>query len=216
MDKYLHDLIDRIGDDTQEVVDGVYDSSTTISWKALREAEKVNDEGLVPQLIKFISEEKDKKKRGSAYFLLGHIAKNTENLSAVNFLIERVGFETDKYIISSLLDRIANIKKPNGIDLQPLIKATKSEKWLIRHSAIQSLNNSEDALAESTLIEIIDSSIDPFDLTYANATLNRIGTPRAIPYLEKHLKSRKRDVKDTARYAIEEIVKRDAFESSKH
>ncbi|WP_367864441.1 hypothetical protein [Pedobacter sp. WC2423] len=55
------------------------------------------------------------------------------------------------------------------------------------------------------MIDIIDNTDDLYDLTYANATLNTMGTPRAIPSLEKHLKSRKKDVKDSARYAIDEI-----------
>lgn len=195
-------------DTSDQIMEAGYDSSQTISWKALREAEKVENAAFVPQLISFIDNEKDKKKRNKAYFLLGHIAKNTSDLKALVYLISRVNKETDKYIISSLLDRIADINKPIGTDLQPLIQATKSNMWLIRHSAIQSLNNSFDSVAETALIEILDSSDDPYNLTYANATLNRIGTPNAIPYLEKHLKSRKRDVKDSAKYAIEEIKKR--------
>src|SRR5690606_12269792 len=99
-------------------------------------------------------------------------------------------------------------------DLQPLIQATKSDKWLIRYSAIQSLNYTTDPIAETTLIEILDSTEDPYNLTYSNATLNKIGTLRAIPHLEKHLKSRKRDVKDSAKYAIEEILKRNGQEST--
>lgn len=199
-------------DHTEPIGTGVYDSSTSISWKAHREAENVCDQLMIPQLIEFIDNEKSKEKRGNAYFLLGHIAKNTNNSTALNYLIARVESETDKYIISSLLDRISNVKKPLGTNLQPLILATKNKKWLIRHSAIRSLDNSEDSIAESALIEIIDNSDDPFDLTYANSVINTIGTLRSIPYLEKHLKSRKRDVKDTAKYAIEEISKREAIE----
>lgn len=195
-------------DTSDQIMEAGYDSSQTKSWKALREAEKVDNAAFIPQLISFIDNEKDKKKRNKAYFLLGHIAKNTNDLKALVYLISRVNKETDKYIISSLLDRIANINKPIGTDLQPLIQAIKSDKWLIRHSAIQSLNNSFDSVAETALIEILDNSDDPYNLTYANATLNRIGTPNAIPYLEKHLKSRKKDVKDSAKYAIDEIKKR--------
>ena len=195
-------------DASDETTEAGYDSSKTISWKALREAEKVENTVYIPQLIAFIDSQKDKKKRDRAYFLLGHIAKNTSDLKAVAYLISRINQETDKYIISALLDRIAAIKKPTGTDLQPLIQATKSDKWLIRHSAIQSLKNASDSIAETTLIEILTDSDDPYNLTYANATLNKIGTLRAIPFLEKHLKSRKRDVKDSAKYAIEEIKKR--------
>ena len=92
--------------------------------------------------------------------------------------------------------------------MQPLIQATKSDKWLIRHSAIRSLKNALDSVAETALIEILNDSDDPYDLVYTNATINTIGTLRAIPFLEKHLKSRKRDVKDSAIHAIEEIKKR--------
>ncbi|WP_165769799.1 HEAT repeat domain-containing protein [Flavobacterium araucananum] len=185
-----------------------YDSSKTISWQAYREAENVENAEYVLQLITFIDNEKNKKKRDKAYFLLGHIAKNTSDLKALNYLISRVNKEIDKYIISSLLDRISDIKKPIETDLQPLIQSTKSDKWLIRHSAIQSLKNSSDSDAETALIEILNDSEDPYDLAYTNATINKIGTLRAIPFLEKHLKSRKRDVKDSAKYAIEEIKKR--------
>ncbi|OXB05008.1 HEAT repeat domain-containing protein [Flavobacterium pectinovorum] len=208
MDNYLINLIDRMLDTSDQNKEAGYDSSKTISWKALREAENVENTEYIPQLITFIDNEKDKKKRDRSYFLLGHIAKNTSDLKALDYLIYRIQKETDKYIIASLLDRIAAIKKPIGTDLLPLIQATKSDKWLIRHSAIQSLKNALDSVAETALIEILNDSDDPYDLVYTNATINTIGTLRAIPFLEKHLKSRKRDVKDSAKYAIEEIKKR--------
>jgi HEAT repeat protein len=208
MDKYLIDLIERMSDTSDQTKEKGYESSQTISWKALREAEKINNIDFISDLIIFIDKEKNKIKRGHAYFVLGHIAKNTNNEIALNYLIQRVEKETDKYIISTLLDMIANIKKPIGTDLQPLIKMTKNEKWLIRHTAIRSLNYSLDILAENILIEIIEKSEDVFDIVYSNATLNKIGTLSAIPYLEKHLKSKKRDIKHSAKYAIEEIKKR--------
>ena len=208
MDNSLIDIIDRMLDIRDQNKEAGYDSSKTISWKALREAENIENPAYIPQLITFIDNEKDKKKRDMSYFLLGHIAKNTSDLKALDYLIYRIQKETDKYIIASLLDRIAAIKKPIGTDLQPLIQATKSDKWLIRHSAIRSLKNALDSAAETALIEILNDSDDPYDLVYTNATINTIGTLRAIPFLEKHLKSRKRDVKDSAKYAIEEIKKR--------
>jgi len=207
MDKYLIDLIARMLDKSDKIMETGFSSSDTISWKALREAEEVNDEALIPQLILFIDTEKDKKKRDKVYFL-DHIAKNTGNPEGLDYLISCVNQETDKYIISSLLDRIADIHKPVGTDLQPLIQATKSDKWLIRHSAILSLNNSSDGLAETVLIDIITNSDESIDSTYANATLGDVGTARAIPFLEKNLRSRKKDVKGSAEYAIEEIKRR--------
>jgi hypothetical protein len=43
--------------------------------KALREAERISNADFIPQLITFIENEKDKDKRGSAYFILGILQK---------------------------------------------------------------------------------------------------------------------------------------------
>ena len=188
-----------------------FNSSETISWKALREAEKLDNIDFVPQLIDFINQEKNKNNRDRAYFILGHLTKNTSSPSATQFLINRLTKESDKYVISSLLDRIADLNKPTGTDLIPIIDATKSDKWLIRHSAIHALKNSDDKIAEHTLIEILEKSEDPNDWINSNSSLNNMGTSTAIPYIEKHLTSRKRDVKMSAKLAIEEITKREAI-----
>jgi hypothetical protein len=82
MDKYLIEIIERMLDTSDQIMEAGYDSSKTISWKALREAEKVENAAFIPQLISFIDKEKDKKKRNKAYFLLGHIAKNTNDPEA--------------------------------------------------------------------------------------------------------------------------------------
>jgi hypothetical protein len=103
MDNYLVDLINRMCDTSDQKMQSGYDSSKTISWAALREAEKLNNNDFVPQLIDFISKEKNKIKRDKSYFALGHVAKNTGDNSALNFLIQQVDKETDKYIISSIL-----------------------------------------------------------------------------------------------------------------
>lgn len=208
MEEYLVSLIGRMNDTSYEKTASGSTSRNSVSWKAFREAEKIEDLSFVPQLIAFIDREKDKKKRDKAYFVLGHLAKNLNNDEALQFLIQRINKETDKYIIASLLDRIADLDKPVGTDLSPIIEATKNSKWLIRYAAIRAFANTKDGLAEAILIEIIDISDDPHDLLYANATLNKIGTLKAIPYLQKHIKSRKRDVKDSAKLAIEEIEKR--------
>ncbi|SFU35345.1 HEAT repeat-containing protein [Pontibacter akesuensis] len=203
-----------MGNDSDHNMEAGYDSSKTISWQAFREAEKQENESYIPQLIDFIEKEKNKKKRDRVYFILGHIAKNTGDITAINFLIQRIEKETDKYVISALLDRVADLKKPKGTDLRPIIKAMKSEKWLIRHSAISALKQSSDEEAENALIEVLNNSTDPDDLTYANAALNKVGTLRAIPYIQNLLSSRKRDVKLSAKLAIEEIEKRYTFTKS--
>jgi HEAT repeat protein len=208
MDPYLIDLINRMNETSDLIMKVGFKSEDTISWKATREAEKLIIPEYIDQLASFLEIEKDKKKRRQACFILGHLAKNTGNEEIVIFLINRIEKESDKYILSALLEIISMFNKPKGTNLIPILNAIKSDKWLIRHSAIQALKFSKDDIAENALIEILESSDDPYNLTYANSTLYNIGTIRAIPSLEKHLKSRKRDVRDSARYAIEEIKKR--------
>lgn len=210
MDRYLIDQINRLIDTSDQKIKAGQDSCHAISQKALQE-EKLDSKELILQLVEFIGKEKNKRKRNEAYFLLSSIAKDTSENTAVQFLIHRIEQETDKHILDGLLIIIGSLIKPIGTDLKPLIEATKSSKWVIRHSAIQAFKNSKDKIAEKTLIGILEKSLDPYDLIYANATLNHIGTARSIPYLEKHLNSRKRDVKLSAKFAIESIKKRNGI-----
>lgn len=208
--RYIDDLISRfLSDESDEPQKGgVFESAKTVSWKAHREAETLKDEQLIPILIDRIESEADKRSRDAAYFILGHLAKNTKNVQVVPYLIDRQWIEQDKYVASAILDRIADIPKPLGTDVTKLVEATRDENWLIRHSAIRALDNSADPQAEQRLIEISEDGDDPFDVIYANSVLNKVGTSRAIPTLQKHLKSRKRDVRLSAELAIQAIRNR--------
>lgn len=67
MDKYLIHIMERMLDTSDQTMEAGYVSSDTISWKASREAEKVENTDFVPQLVTFIDNEKDKNKRDKAY-----------------------------------------------------------------------------------------------------------------------------------------------------
>jgi len=207
MNEYLQDLIGRINDKSDRKIVAGYDSSKTISWKALREAEKIKNPEYIDLLVSYIENEKDKKKRGSAYFILGKIAKNINDLKIGQFLINRIEKETDKYIIGSLLDRLADIIKPKDTNLEPLISATKDSKWQIRHSAIQALSLTENETAEERLIEILKNSNENYDLIYANSTLGKIGSEKSIPYLQKMLDNKSQDVSSSALSVLIKIAK---------
>jgi hypothetical protein len=58
------------------------------------------------------------------------------------------------------------------------------------------------------LLEILATTSNPYDVIYCHATLNQIGTRKALPALTQNLKSRKRDVKVSAQAAIEAIKAR--------
>jgi HEAT repeat protein len=78
----------------------------------------------------------------------------------------------------------------------------------VRHSAIQALNHTQAAEAEQQIIHLLKTTSDPQDMVYCHATLNEIGSVKSIPHLQKNIDSRKRDVKESARLAIEAIEAR--------
>lgn len=95
MNPYLKDLMARLLDRSDQIMNPGYDSSYTIRWKALRESEKIDNADYIPELIDYIDSQKDKKARDKAYFILGHIAKNTQNRQATQYLISRLDKEKD-------------------------------------------------------------------------------------------------------------------------
>jgi len=124
--------------------------------------------------------------------------------------VAQVKKEKNKYVLATLLDALGHVSKPSDLDLTPVYALLTDEKWLVRHSAIQSLKRTSSPTAEDMILHVLETASDPYDLIYCQATLNEIGTVKAIPFIAKNLKSRKRDVKGTARSAIEAIERRNA------
>ena len=209
MREYLIGLIDRMNDTSDQIMEPGYNSSKTISYKALREAEAIKDIDFIPELIEYLNTEENKKNRDRAYFILGHLTKNTNDVKGLEALIKGISKEKDKYIVGSILDRISAIEKPEGINIEPIIAATKSDKWLIRHSAIPALKKTSNPKAEDALIEVLKSSTDPLDLSYTNATLSEIGTTSSIPHLKGLLTHKKNDVASSSLHAIIKIGGKD-------
>ena len=207
MSAYLIELINRMNDESDQKTVAGFQSSKTISWKALREAEKLEKPEYIDELISYIKQEKNKKNRDRAYFILGKIAKNINDKKTAQFLINRIEKETDKYVIMSMLDRLEDIEKPQETNILPLIDATKNKKWQIRLSAIRALDLTENELAENRLIEILSNSKDTSDLTYSNSVLGNIGTRKSIPFLKKMLDNKSQDVANSALYALIKIAK---------
>lgn len=201
MEKYLVDLLERMLDKSDRDVTP-FDSSKTISWKALREAEQINDGSYVTQLISFIDQEKDKEKRDRAYFILGHLAKNTKSEETTAYLISRIRHEKDKSVLCSLLGRIQYLEKSLDMDITPIFEVLKAKDWQVRHSAIHALKGAKNKSAEQSLLTMLAETEDAFDLWYINTTLAEIGTGDSIPYLLKLIDHKKQDVSGTALTAI--------------
>jgi HEAT repeat protein len=208
MQQYLLDLIDRMNNKSDLIIQPGFDSTKTISWKATREAEKLDKKEYIPLLKTIIENEKDKNKRDKAYFILGHIALNLSDETTAAFLIQRIPKETDKYVLSSMLLNLMPLSKPKGTDLSPLLDLLSHEQWQVRQAAIQALNHHQDEKAEEQLIKIIDTSEEHYDILYALAVLRDAGTTRALPAVQKHANSNKKDIKSLAAAAITAIKQR--------
>lgn len=208
MDPYLTDLLDRMSDQNDTPPGPGYKSADSVSWKALREAENLTDPAHIPGLQDFIRQETEKRRRRSGYFALGKLAKNTGDPGALVFLIGRITQEKDKYVLSSLLLLIADLKKPLSMDITPILAAVQRKETQIRHSAMQALRCAVDPAAEACLIDILNTSADTYDILYAGSTLAHIGTTKALPALEKFRSSRKKDIKQVVTSAMDAIAQR--------
>lgn len=209
MDTELLNLIERMSVPEQHV-----NSDISISFKAHREAEKLNGIGLLPQLKEYIlthQSPKEKEKRNHAYFILGKLLQKIDQPEYTQFLINQLEVETDKYILSSMLDRLHDINKPDSLDIEPIIHCTKSEKWLIRHSAIRALSLSESPKARITALSFLESNDlkkDKYEICYAISALSTIGTSEDIPVLERLTGVRYQDIKIASQNVITKIKKK--------
>jgi len=197
-------------------------STETASWKAHREAETLTDPALFPLLQEIIEEHDGKKKdqreiRNAAYFIFGRLMQASFEERACAFFLQRLGVETDKYILSSMLDRVhdwwrlAGKTVPAGLDVSNILTLAKEDRRPVRHSAIRALGacpreESRNILHDYLLQE--DEKAYQYEIYYANIAMQGIGEPEDIPLLERFLKSRRPDIKMTAQYAIQFIQER--------
>ena len=205
MQEYILELISRM----TAKEDRCLNSDDSVAWHAHREAETLSDSSMVDELAEYVNKERDKKRRSAAYFILGKLGQKVRGIDCASILLLRLREEQDKYVLSSLLGPLSWIRKPRSLDLEPVYRLLRDDRWLVRHSAIQSLRLTETPEVEDKLIELLVRTTDPYDMTYCHATLSEIGSAKSLPYLQKNLSSRKRDVKDSAQWAIEAIKSRE-------
>lgn len=209
LEKYIEELIQRMN-----IEEKCLDSSTSISWKAYREAESISDNAFYPILKKQLllnSKPKDKKYRQAVYFMLGKLLKNSPQHEYIIFYLQQMEKESNKYILSYMLDIMVDVMIPSDISVKIIVDLTMNEKWLIRHSAIRALGASSTSESKQALAYYInqeDVKTYKYEIEYANAALGSIGCEEDILILEKHIKSRIRDVRDSSISAIERIQER--------
>ena len=204
----LYDLIARM-----TIKEQLTSSEESVSWNAYREAERISDETVYPILKKIIEENhKNKAIREVAYFIMGYSLRNIFNKEACIFLIQKLDEETYMQGVTSILESLACIHIPEDIDMSLVIKCSQNDKWQIRHSALSALGSSATHANRDALLYFINQEDEKkyeYEIIYANASLGKIGLKEDIPYLEKHIKSRKRAISDSAQFAIDRIKERE-------
>lgn len=204
----LYDLISRM-----TIKEHATSSKESVSWNAYREAERISDETVYPILMRIIEENhKNKAVRRAAYIIIGYSLRNIFNKEACIFLIQKLNEETDMQGVASILESLACIHIPEDIDMSLVIKCSKNDKWQIRHSALDALGSSSTHANREALLFFINQEDEKkyeSEIIYANASLGKIGLKEDIPFLEKHIKSRKRDIRGSALFAIDRIKERE-------
>lgn len=199
------------------------DSRETTSWKALREAERLDDPGLFPLLREIIEANEGKGKerrevRKAAYFIYGRLMEKAFSPAEAPFFLGRLAVETDRYVLSAILDRVADwgrrgLLLPGEVDVSPVLTLTTDGRGWVRHDALRALSacpGEESREACAFYLRQEDEKAYQYEIYYANIALQTIGKPAEIPLLERFLKSRRPDLRLTAEYAIRYIREREA------
>ena len=212
MKEKINQLITRLLDDSlapgETLPAGTsFDSSKTVAAKASPEIKELSVEA-IPVLKDLILLEKNNDRKRKAYSILQVLTSNFEDLKLAYFIIDQSAQEKNKYIISSNLDGLkwSMLQLEERQDI--ILQFTESKVWQIRHSAISLLGSytTQKELIESRLIQILETSNDEYDLTYANGALSKIGSKKSAEALKKIITEHKKaDILTTAIYALGKV-----------
>ncbi len=209
LEEYLYKLVEKM-----TVKEKVSSSDESVSFKAHREAEKIDDKNALEILKTMIishSLKKDKEFRNACYFIYGKLLIKFPVYDYLSFYIEQIKKEDDKYMLTAMLDSLYQIEIPEGISPNAVITLADNEKWQIRYSAILALGSFHNEKCREKLREFIskdDEKKFKEEIIYANAAMGKCGEKNDIPYLKRHENSRVRDIRISATVAIEKIIER--------
>jgi hypothetical protein len=214
MDSYIQNLISRMADDSyrvrEEKIEGSHESEKTILWAAHEDARLLNNSAFFPELVNIIDNTESIDIKNHAYFLLGHNTKNSKDLNATKFLLEKVSLEKEKTTLIIILDRLAELYKPIELDISCLYKFTTNRNWRVRASAFEALTNNRRGV-ENFFIEKLLTTLNKDDISPLLTSLKYVGTAKAIPHVEKHLKSRQPSIKGHSMNVLTVIMLREKF-----
>lgn len=171
----------------------------------------LNEDELFPLLKEFIISRSSKAEtqiRENAYSILGKLLFRMMETEYCQFLIDSLNRESNKTVRATILACLSRLQLSSELDITPIVTCSQNDAWQVRHSAIMALGASDTDTARKAVRYWVcqeDEKQYKFEIIYANAALGYIGDVDDIALLEKHSRSRIRDVKDSSIYAIDQI-----------
>lgn len=214
MPRYIEDLISRMSDESyrqgQVRIDNLYESEKTVSAAAHEEARLINNPTFSSELFSIVNASGDNTIKHHAYFILGFNAKNTQDLFATSFLLQKLLIEKERSILVVILDRLAELYKPATFDTSAIYKLTDHRNWQIRGAAFEALTNNENRV-EDFLVNKLVTTDKKDDLRPLLTSLMYVGTKKSIPHVEKHLKNRQPFIKSYSINVLTVIMLREQY-----
>ncbi|UAC46985.1 HEAT repeat domain-containing protein [Bacillus aquiflavi] len=170
--EYVCDLLYRMTINTDEEGREVKNSKEQVSWKAMREAERLDHSSLISVTAEMVRESQDAETRKNACFLLSQLAKNTGNMVAVRIMLDEFLLTTDMRTKSSMLGFFTYV--PKIPDAEPFLALSKSQNNDIRQKAIQVLARCQPEHVKERLLELIRNSKNDCDKIYTIRTLSEL------------------------------------------
>ncbi len=200
--------------DAMALPDSIISAFDAPKWRFWRREIHLKEKEVFLLLREFIERKtspSDIKVRENAYSVLAKLLLKTFEPEHCQFLIDRLKAESNKHVLHTMLTGISRLQLPPGVDISAIVACSKNNEWLVRHSAIVALTQSNtDASRKAVRYWVAqeDEKQYKFELIYANAALGCIGEIDDIDLLAKHTNSRIPDVKDSALFAINNIKQR--------
>lgn len=205
------DLIDRMvnGEHLIEVQlpsgQTIKTSEGSTSWNATREAERLDDPAIAEELCAVLNDKTKAGPHNAACFIIAKIGLNARSPRCAEILIDRLRTATRRRDLCDALGFLGDIPKPAGMDISPIVTLLTHKDAGVVRDAIIALSNMDHPEVEDALIALAHTTEDDFIRTPIHALLARIGTPKSYPILEAATKSRIRDTRHSAEYALDEI-----------
>lgn len=191
--------------------DSILDALDASQWRFWRRKKQLNEAQMFPLVQEYIelrSKESETKIRENAYELLGKLLRRTMEPEYCQYLIDCLAKESNKDVLHTILGCLTRLHLPSDMNIANIVACSRSDAWQVRHNAIMALWSSDTDISREAVrywVKQEDEKQYKFELVYAQGVLGYIGEACDIELLERHTHSRIRDVKDSARFAINYI-----------